>query len=94
MNFGLSGAVVDVLGSNSETPLYLNPQNSVNTIFVEELAYRGLPALPNRHVVAFTLVGFTACASESSNRCEPIKGAPIGDQLMIHVRATLRRGPS
>ena len=56
MNFGLSGAVVDVLGSNSETPLYLNRQNSVNTIFVEELAYRGLPALPNRHVVAFTLV--------------------------------------
>jgi len=36
MNFGLSGAFVDTLGFKSETPLYLNPQNCVNTIFVKK----------------------------------------------------------
>ena len=51
MKFGLSGAVVDTLGSNSGTPLYLKPQKHVNTI-LRKSASRGLPALSNKRAFA------------------------------------------
>src|SRR5437879_74888 len=42
MNFRLSGAVVETLGSNSGTPLYVKPQKRVNTI-LRTSASRGCP---------------------------------------------------